>query len=320
MGRTSGVEQGGFGRAWGWAAGLGLAAMAAGAAQAQPAAPAPSAPAGGDLPATSSEADILHWIATRTSIPRASILMIEPRAVAALAGRSPAGAPGSLAHAEVHEELIGPDARTRSAMFSVDLDCASHRFRITQRKTFALPDLKGEGQVNPQPGPWSAINEGAPVAKAWDAVCTAGFVFPYAAPRTAVAAVAAPRRASTQDGSWLPPPIAFTSSAAADASPPAVKPPSAAARPVPAAGGPYEAVLGSYTVRENALGASAKLDQVLAREMAGHTKALVTATVKGQVYTVLTVDGFASAADAAGFCQAAKAIPLACLAKRGGAG
>jgi hypothetical protein len=317
MGGTSGVEQG-LGRAWALTAGVMWAAMAAGAVQAQPApSPAASAPPG-DFPATTSESDILRWVATRTTIPRASILMIEPRAVAALAGRSAPGVAGSLAHAEVREELISPDARIRSAIFSVDLDCAGHRFRVIQRKTYLLPDLKGEGQVNPQPGPWSQINDGAPVAKAWQAVCTTDFVFPYAAPRTATAAAPAAKRGGAQDGSWLPPPIAFTSSAPPAPRTPAATGTASSARPAPAAGGPYEVVLGSYTVKSNALAASAKLDQVLAREMAGHAKALVTATVKGKVYTVLTVGGFGSAADAAGFCQAAKAIPLACLVKRGG--
>jgi len=320
MGRASGVANSGLGRGLGvWpAAGGTLAVLIGGAALAQ---------AVGDFPASTSEADILHWVAARTSIPRASILMLEPNAVVSLASRSPPGAQGTPAHAEVREELIGPDAKTRSALFSVDLDCAGHRFRIVQRRTFPLPDLQGEGQVNPQPAPWTEVAEGAPVAKAWAAVCTSGFVFPFAGQQTASAATVvqgpiptAPSAIAPVAKAAAPPaPRAPVRKLAAASSPPAPKPsppPEAAASPV--AGGPFEAVLGAYTVKDNAVAASAKLDKVLSAEMAGHRKSLVAATVKGQAYTVLTVSGFANPTDAADFCRAAKSIPLACLVKKGG--
>ncbi len=79
-------------------------------------------------------------------------------------------------------------------------------------------------------------------------------------------------------------------------------------------------MLGSYTVRDNAVAASAKIDKALAGQMTGHRKALVAATVKGQAYTVLTVSGFATPTDAADFCRSAKAIPLACMVKKGAPG
>ncbi len=185
MGRSGGVGRCGLGRwgaGYGPAAGAALALLIGGTAQAQSQVQTqtlPTAPTRGDFPATTSEADILHWVATRTSIPRGAILIIEPRAVVSLGTRTPAGSPGTLAHAEVREELISRDATTRSAVFSVDLDCTARKFRIVDRKTFPLPDLKGEGQLNPQPGAWSPVADGAPVAKAWLAVCTTDFVYPY---------------------------------------------------------------------------------------------------------------------------------------------
>ena len=300
MGRIGGVERSGLGR--GSALGLCLAALISGAAQAQPA-PTP-APQAGDVPASNSEADILHWIATRTSIPRGTILMLEPKAVVALAGKTPP-AEGGLAHADIREELIGPDAKARSAMFSVDLDCTGHRFRIVTRTTYALPDLKGDSQVNPEAAPWTAVNDGAPVAKAWQAVCTNDFAYPYAT-RTAIAT--SPSAPGTR-------PAAAAPVRRLAAAPPA---PTPAAAPA-SAGGDYEAVLGAYTVRDNAVAASEKLDHVLSNELAGRRKALVSTTVRGKAYTVLTVSGFATAADASDFCKAARNIPLACIAKRGGA-
>lgn len=316
MGRSGGVEQGGHGRGWavpGPAAGAALAALICGAAQAQTQvqgpAQAPAAPRG-DFPATNSEPDILRWIATRTSIPRASILMLEPRAVVALGLRTPAGSPGSLAHAEVREELISPEATTRSAIFSVELDCAGRRFRIVDRKTFALPDLKGEGQFNPQPGAWSPVVDGAPVAKAWQAICTTDFVYPYGS-QTISTATLAPRPTLPPPAA---PPVRKLAALAAPTSAPAA-PPTASY-----AGGPYQAVLGSYSVRENAVAASDKLSRVLARDLQGRRKSLVTVTVKGTVYTALTVSGFATAAEASGFCNAARAVPLACMVRRGNPG
>jgi hypothetical protein len=304
------------------------AVLIAGAAGAQT---APAVATGGDFPASNAEADILHWVATRTSISRASILMVEPRAVVALSGRSPAGTPGSLAHAEVREELIGPDTKTRSASFSVDLDCAGHRFRIIQRKTYVLPDLRGEAQDNPQPAPWAEVNEGAPVAKAWKAVCTSDFVFPYPAQQTASIAPSLQKPIATAAPSTPPVPRAATRPTPdvpvrklAAAAPPVAPKPAPAPKPAtsvpPAVGGAFEAVLGSYTVRDNAMAASAKVDKVLTGQMAGHRKALVSATVKGQAYTVLTVSGFATPSDAAEFCRAAKAIPLACMVKKASPG
>ena len=330
MGRSVSVKPGGASRGRrGWELAVMSAVLIAGAARAQTApAPAPS----GDFPVSNAEADILHWVVTRTSIARSSILMIEPRAVVALAGRSPVGATGDLAHAEVREELIGPDAKTRSASFSVDLDCAGRRFRIIQRKTYALPDLHGEAQDNPQPAPWAEVNEGAPVAKAWKAVCTNDFVFPYAPQQTASAASSLQRPIATA----LPssPPALKPAARPAPEAPirrlATAAPPPASPKPAPAAkladsvtgasGGAFEVVLGSYTIRDNAVAASAKVDKALAGEMAGHRKALIAATVKGQAYTVLTVSGFATPTDAADFCRSAKAIALACMVKKGGPG
>ncbi len=333
MERSGGVGRGGCAGArgaWGAGAGVLLAILMGPPAQAQPiataplSAPATQAEAPGDYPASTSEADILRWLATRTSIPRASLLLIEPQAVVALAGRSPGGSSSSISHAEVREELIGPGAKTRSALFSVDLDCADHKFRIVARKTYALPDLRGEAQSNPEPGPWSQVNAGAPVAKAWQAVCTNDFTFPYGGQQTASAAPVV-RKASTagaapapiQAGAAKPPPPVRK---LATAAPPPASRPAPVEASAPVVSGDFEAVLGSYTVKDNALAASEKLDTVLARDMVGRRKALVTATVKGRVFTVLTVTGFANAADASSFCRDAKAIPLDCLVKKASGG
>ena len=325
MGRSGGVERGGLGRGQaglGAASGAALAALIAGTAATQAQAQTPAAaPPRGDFPTSTSEADILRWVATRTSIPRGAILLVEPRAVVSLGTRTPAGSPGTLAHAEVHEELISPDATTRSALFSVDLDCSARKFRIIDRKTFPLPDLKGEGQLNPQPGAWSPVVDGAPVAKAWQAVCTTDFVHPYGSQ-----ASTAPLASRTAAAPSTPPaaPVRRLATAAAPAAAPAPRaPPSFAPPAAPerrAIGGAYEAVLGSYSVRDNAVAASEKAGRVLAGELQGHRKSLVTVTVKGQVFTALTVSGFATAADASGFCNAARAVPLACMVRRGGAG
>lgn len=277
---------------------LALAAMAALMAQGAQAAPAAGA---ADYPATTAEADILRWIAARTSISRGSILILEPKAVVALAAK---GAPmGSVVRGELREELISPDVKARSALFIVDLDCSTRRYRIVERRIFPLPDLKGEPQVDPQARAWAPVIDTAPVGRAWLAACTDGFVFPYAAQ------VAAAPPAQPTPPAPPPPPRRLAAAKTAPAAPP----PS----PSPAPDGAYEAVLGAYTVRANAEAASEKLGRALAGRLQGRRKTLVPATVKGTNYTVLTVSGFATAGEASGFCAAAKAIPLACIVKRG---
>ena len=279
-----------------------IAAEAAGAA----------APSGGDYPASTSESEILRWVSARTSIARGMILMIEPRAVIALAVR-PSPPTGALARAELREELTGEDAKTRSARFLVDLDCSSRRYRIVERRMYALPDLRGEPQTDLQARPWAPVEEASPIARAWQAACTPGFVYPYAsvAVATAPPVPALKPPAPRVQRVVAAPPVSETPASQAPATP---TPPTS--RPVIA--GPYSAVLGSYTVRANATAASEKVDRILGAQMSGRRKALVAATVKGVSYTVLTVSGFASAAEAAGFCEAARAIPLECLAKRTG--
>ena len=279
--------------------------IAAGAAAA-------AAPSGGDYPASTSESEILRWVAARTTIARGMILMIEPRAVIALTVR-PSPPSGALARAELREELTGEDAKTRSARFLVDLDCSSRRYRIVERRMYALPDLRGEPQTDLQARPWAPVEEASPIARAWQAACTPSFVYPYASVAVATAPPAPPPKPPAprvQAAAAAPP----GSAASAWQAPSAPSPPTS--RPVIT--GPYSAVLGSYTVRANATAASEKVDRILANQMFGRRKALVAATVKGVSYTVLTVSGFASASEAAGFCTAARAIPLECLAKRSG--
>ncbi len=282
-----------------------LAALIAGGAAA--------APSGGDYPASTSESDILRWLAARTSIARAMILMIEPRAVIALSAR-PLPPNNGLARAELREELTGADAKTRSARFLVDLDCSSRRYRIVERRMYALPDLRGEPQSDLQARPWSAVEEASPIARAWQAACTPGFIYPYA-----------PLIAAAPSGPPPPRPTPPRIQAAAGPPPPASdgsawQPSAVAAPPTTRSivAGRYTAVLGAYSVRANATAASEKLDRVLANQMAGRRKALVAATVRGVNYTVLSVSGFAAAEEAAGFCTAARAIPLECLVRHTG--
>ena len=282
-----------------------VAALAGGAALAA----APADPSRPDAPASTSEADTLRWVAARTSIPRGMILLIEPKAVVSLMAK-PSPAMGAVVRVDLHEELTDASAATRSARFLVDLDCSMRSFRIVERRMYPLPDLRGEPQADLVARAWSPINEGSPVASAWRAACTPGFVYPYAS----LAAASEP----------APPPAriaAPTMTRTAAAQPPA-PPPAPPAQPPPAEPalrtGAYTAVLGSYSVSANAKGASDRLDRSLSKEMAGHRKALTPVVVKGTSYTALTVSGFATAAEAGAFCTSARGIGLECFTKRTG--
>ncbi|HEX4095855.1 MAG TPA: hypothetical protein VHX64_03955 [Caulobacteraceae bacterium] len=273
--------------------------------------------AAADVPSSNAESDILRWIAQRTSISRRLILIVEPRAVVALASGISMG-PGSVARAELREELIGPDAKTRSALFFVDLDCTTRKYRIAERELYPLPDLKGAVLTDLGHKPWAAIDEAAPIGKAWLAACTTGFVFPYA---TQSAGEPAPTPPPAPVRKPPPPPTQTVASAPAPrpvarAAPAATSAPTSV--PTPAARGAYEAVLGAFEVKANALAASDKVDRLLAHTRAGRRKTLGAATVNGKVFTVLKVSGFSSAADAASFCSSARAVHLDCVAKKGG--
>ncbi len=290
-----------------------LAALAGGAALAA----TPAGPSRPDAPASTGEADTLRWVTARTSINPGMILMVEPKAVVAFAARPPSPI-GSVVRVDVHEELTNPEATTRSARFLVDLDCATHRFRIVERRMYPLPDLKGDPQADLSPRPWGAIDDGSPVARAWQAVCAPGFAYPYAslasasspplqtAPPTRLAAAKPPR-----------PPVVLASARPPSVSEPAPAAP-ATATSAPAPAGPYMVLLGSYSVKANALAASGKLDHALASQLAGRRKTLTPATIKGTSYTVLTVSGFDDAAEAGAFCKSARGIGLECLARRNG--
>ncbi len=167
---------------------------------------APPPPAAGDYPASSSEAAILDWIAARTSMSRRTILAVGSKAVVALVSVTPKAAGDATVDAELRAELIGTDAaakgQERSVLFSLQLDCAARRVRIVGRTTYALPDLKGRSQSDSQPRAWAAVDDAAPVGKAWKAACTQGFVFPYAPPAPASAPPAGPRAFEVVLGSF----------------------------------------------------------------------------------------------------------------------
>jgi hypothetical protein len=277
-----------------------------------PAAPATTAAGPGpDFPASNAEPDILRWIAQRTSIQRRLILIVEPRAVVALAS-SISMAPGSVARAQLREELIGADAKTRSAMFQVDLDCTTHKFRIAQREMYPLPDLKGVALTDPQAKPWTAVDEAAPIGKAWLAACSPGFVFPYAS----LAAASAPPPPAPSRRPPAPPTQTVASAPAPRLAPRPTSFPSSASPPTSTSDGAYEAVLGAFSVKANALAASGKVDRFLAPALVGRRKSLAAAAVNGKMFTVLSVSGFSNAAEAASFCNAARTLHLDCVAKR----
>jgi hypothetical protein len=256
-------------------------------------------PAPQDFPATTTEADILRWTRAHTSIDRGSILSIGSQAVIAFERRT--GTADDVVSAEVREELIGPDlaarAQARSVRITLDLDCAAHRYRILGRTLFALADLQGQGRNEAGSQGWAQVDETAPIGKAWQAVCTPGFVFPYA---TAAAPVPALPVRPPEKGPAAP----------------LARPPAPPARPAaPPRSGAYEVLLGSYTVPANAQGAADKLTRGFADALAGRKPAIRAATVGGKAFSVVTVAPFASAADASGFCARIKPSGLVCVAK-----
>ena len=239
------------------------------------AAPAP------DFPSSPAEADVLHWLDARTSITRASILAIDPRAVIALERQAARPDPPGVISAEVREELIGWDvaskAQARSVLISLELDCRARRFRILGRTLFALPDLQGTARNEAGSQAWAQAEETAPIGKAWRAGCDASFALPYARPLRVQATAA------------------------------------------PAGGGPYQVVLGSFAVATNAKAAADRLDHNYADALAGRRPVIRPTTVGGRAYSVVTVAGFASPEDARAFCGRISSSKLECSVRKSAA-
>ncbi len=239
------------------------------------AAPAP------DFPSSPAEADILHWLDARTSITRASILAIDPRAACrsrAITART--DRPGVMS-AEVREELISPEvaskAQARSVLISLELDCGARRFRILGRTLFALPDLQGTARNEAGSQAWAEAEEAAPIGKAWRAGCDASFVFPYTRPLRVQATA------------------------------------------TPSGGGAYQVVLGSFAVAANAKAAADRLDHNFADALAGRRPAIRSTLVAGRAYSVVTVAGFASPEVARAFCGRIRSSKLECSVRKSAA-
>jgi hypothetical protein len=248
-----------------------------------------AAPATQDFPASTAEADVLRWVKARTSIDRGAILSVGPQAVIAFERKTAVA--GTIVSAEVREELIGSDLATRAGARSVritlELDCDAHRYRILGRTLFALANLQGEGRNQAGSPGWAQVDETAPIGKAWQAVCSTDFVFPYA-----------------KSAAPSPPP-----SASPQLPPPPVKP------AAPPRTGAYEVLLGSYSIPANAKGAVDKLTYGYASALGGRRPQISSVEVGGKSYSAVRVGPFATAADASGFCARIKPSGLVCVVK-----
>lgn len=314
-----------------------------------------------DYPASPAEPDVLKWLADRTSVTQGSVLVIQRLAAISLERRTAADK-GGVVHAGVREEIIDADtasrALARSVLLSVDLDCSQRRFRILSRTLYGQPDLKGEGRTEAGSQAWTPVDPGAPIGKAWQAVCSKDFAFPYAV-RTEAKAPAPPESRSEPKP---PTPAAAPAQAQAKAQPPPqlraeekpseparvqaktapqaetrsvakAEPPSTPAKPpktqpkasAPAAApasakGDYEVVLGSYTVQTNAQGAADRLEHGYGDALAGRRAAIRSISANGKAYSVVSVAAFASVAEANDFCGHIKKSALPCTVKRIGRG
>ncbi len=233
-----------------------------------------------DFPSSPAEADVLRWIGARTSISRASILAIDPRAVIALERETALSDRPGVISAEVREELIGADvaakAQARSVLISLELDCGARRFRILGRTLFALTDLQGAGRNEAGSQAWSTVDEAAPIGKAWRAGCDASFAFPYATPSRGQAAMAM----------------------------------------APAGSGSYQVALGSFSVAANAQAAADRLDHGFGDALAGRHPAIRATTVNGRAFSVVTVAAFATSGEASDFCARIRPSKLECAVRK----
>ena len=266
-----------------------------------------SAPPG--YPASGERGDVLAWLSAHTSVRPGDVVVISPQAVVSLDVTRGADKTAPI-DAIVREELIdaGLAERThaRSTRVQVQLDCAASMFRILENTRFALPDLKGDAVKKTSAAGWTGLQDGTVMESVAHAAC--GPVAAGPVVQTAAAPAPAPAPKTVPAAATV-----IKAEAPHPASPPAPAPsPAAASRAGPTEPS-YWILLGSYSNKDNAHVAVARLTRGFPGPIKGRDVIVHKALVNGRDYFFVAVEGFSQRADASGFCKAVHAAPDACL-------
>ena len=289
-------------------------------------------------PASGERGDVLTWLSAHTSVRPGDVVVISPQAVVSLDGVTRTADKTAPIDAIVREELIdvalAERTHARSTRVLVQLDCAASMFRIRENARFALPDLKGDAVKKTSTADWTRLEDGTVMVQVAHAACATGAPVPVVQAASGVTpppvskALASPATTTKAEAPRMSAPTVASNAAApapkisaaatlakADApragAPPAPTP-AVASRPSPSEPS-YWILLGSYSNKDNAHVAVARLTRGNPGPVKGRDVVVHKASVNGREYFFVAVEGFAQRADASGFCKAVHAAPEACL-------
>lgn len=296
-------------RVWGvlaFAAGLGLSS----GATAQNA-PPPTYP-----PSLDPE-PLLAWLQRETDIQPDKVLAVTPQALTSLMTTFPA-APSQGPRLVIRAEALSADAAARTGALSwhvsMSADCGRHRVRLGETTGYPERNLIGERKpLRPAETDWREPEAGTALDAAWRAACAPDFKGPFQQAETAAAPAArsdAPAKAAPVERQPVTEP-----KAAPRAPKPAPEPKSApAAKTAPTAA----PAAGGVAVQVGATPSEADAKNLLASlgvTAAGRRAWIETAEVGGKTWRRVLIGGFASTAEASGFCEQLKSAGKACFVR-----
>lgn len=273
--------------------------------------------------------DIAAWLQRDTPIALGQVVDVSPSAVTAVTAAAPTGQPrGFLAN--ISSEAVDPEILAQEGIASwsipVEIDCDRRAVRLGVMTGFRGRDLTSDPRtVRDADTQWVNPMANAPLGATVRALCDREFRRPFAG-RVKVAANAQPPSPSpgptqppaTAKAPTLRPTLAPARPAAAPVSAAEKSsPPTRAAKAKSASGG------GSVTVQ---IGASpslpdtqtllAKFKKKFAPELSGLNAAVATVQVEGKTVNRALISGFASPAEANGFCRKLAQSGQACFIRR----
>jgi hypothetical protein len=184
---------------------LGVAAVASIVGRAGAALPFPPFPASETTP------QISHWLASQTSLPPASVVLIGPGYVFAYVTPDPPAEANGLVWKQIREEVTSLDMNNRlggrSATATLAFDCARNTATASNVIVYTGNSLTGAAGRSIPASDWLTANPGLYLMDLAKAACNPGFQGPFAgsvSQATAAPVIAPPPR--------VPPPHAIAAS------------------------------------------------------------------------------------------------------------
>jgi sporulation related protein len=274
-----------------------------------------AAPAFGETPVVSyppsrALGDIATWLQRDTPISLGQVVDVSPSAVTAVTSATPMGETRGFL-ATISSEATDPDVPARQGIvawsISVEVDCERHAVRLGTMTGYPGRDLRTEPRlVRPADTSWVTPTPGAPLGAVTRALCDRDFKRPFGGRLQVASKAPEPARAAAAHEA---PPLALRPTLPPEPVAPA-KP-----RPSPVAGG-LAVQIGASPSLPDIQGLLARFKKAFAANLDGLTTNVATVQVDGKTVNRALISGFASTAEANGFCKTLEAAGQACFVRR----